>query len=363
MTFTGVDQTTPLGTYVYIEGTDSAGGTLPVPSDAGDLVYAIVSSEDEALTASSGQQEHWNISISGDETNGAGGTDAGASPTVPMSWGVGVAHYWTIGGVSIKPSGSSGSTVCSAGGSISFDAYSTDTASWSSSVTFPHTIGSGSNRLLVVGVSIEHDASGPTVSSITYNGQALTKIDSRGIYNDYYGRAELWYMLEAGLPGAGTYNIVVNTPSSPEEVIAGAISLNGVAQQAPEAKAESSADYLDTISTSITTLTDGAWLVDAAHSGMEYGYTPDSGQTERYDRAGGADTSRLACSTKEVAVAGPTSMGWTQSGANRQAHEVAAFAPAPASSPLVSLGLTLEDPQDEKNFVTLSTKVYMRNMP
>jgi hypothetical protein len=169
-------------------------------------------------------------------------------------------------------------------------------------------------------------------------------------------------MLEDSLPSAGTYTIVVNTPATPEELIAGAISLDGVAQQAPEAKAESSADYSDTLSTSITTLTDGAWLVDAAHSGMEYGYTPDSGQTERYDRTGDAYTSRLAASTKEVAVAGSTTMGWTQSGANRQAHEVAAFAPAPASSPLVTLKLKLKDPQDPEISATLRTKVYMRNM-
>jgi len=364
VTFTGVDQSTPLGTFVSSTGDNSTPATVNIPSDSGELVFGVVSSEYEAFTPSSGQNQHWNMSISGEDTNGAGGTDAGGSPTVTMSWSLDPAYnHWAIGGVSIKPADSSGSTVCSAGGSISFDAYSTATAAWSSSVSFSHTIGSGSNRLLVVGISIEHSASGPTVGSITYNGQPLTKIDSRGITSDYYGRAELWYMLESGLPSAGTYNIVVNTPSSPEELIAGAISLNGVAQQAPEAKAESSADYVDTISSSITTLTDGAWLVDAVHSGMEYGYTPNSGQTERYDRAGGANTSRLACSTKELAVAGSTTMGWTQSGANRQAHEVAAFAPAPAGSPLVPLALTLQDPQDTANSVTLRTKVYMRNMP
>ena len=347
VTFTGVDQSTPLGTFASSTGDDSTPATVNIPSASGELVFGVASSEYEALTASSGQNQHWNRSISGADTNGAGGTDAGASQRSRCR-GVWILHYnhWAIGGVSIKPSDSSGSTVCSAGGSISFDAYSTATASWSTSVSFSHTIGSGSNRLLVVGVSIEHSASGPTVTSITYNGQGLTKIDSRGITNDYYGRAELWYSLEANLPSAGTYTIVVNTPSTPEELIAGAISLNGVTQQAPEAKAESSADYVDTISSSITTLTDGAWLVDAVHSGMEYGYTPNSGQTERYDRAGGANTSRLASSTKEVAVAGSTTMGWTQSGANRQAQEVAAFAPAPASSPLVPLAITLQDPQD-----------------
>ena len=365
VTFTGVDQSTPLGTFASAQADDSTPATVNIPSEAGELVYGVASAEYEAFTtASSGQNQHWNRSISGADTNGAGGTDTGASPTVTMSWELDPAYnHWAIGGVSIKPVDSSGSTVCSAGGGISFDAYSTATASWPTSTSFSHTIGSGSNRLLVVGISMEHNASGPSVSSITYNGQPLSKIDSRGITNDYYGRAELWYGLETNLPSAGTYTIVVNTPTAPEELIAGAISLNGVAQQAPEAKAESSADYMDTVSTGITTLTDGAWLVDAVHSGMEYGYTPNSGQTERYDRAGGANTSRLAASTKEVAVAGSTSMGWTQSGANRQAYEVAAFAPVPAASPLVPLAITLQDPNDSGNTVTMRTKVYMRNMP
>ena len=365
VTFTGVDQDTPLGTFASASGNSSSPATVNVPSEEGELVFGVVSAEYNSVTTGPGQTERWNRNISGDgSTNGAGSTEAGAAPTVQTSWTINPDYnHWVVGGVSIKPSGSSGSTVCSAGGGISFDAYSTTTASWPTSASFSHTIGSGSNRLLVVGISMEHDASGPSVSSITYNGQPLSKIDSRGITNDYYGRAELWYSLEANLPSAGTYTIVVNTPTAPEELIAGAISLNGVAQQAPEAKAESSADYLDTISTSITTLTDGAWLVDAVHSGMEYGFTPNSGQTERYNRAGGGSTSRLAASTKEVAVAGSTTMGWTQSGANRMAHEVAAFAPAPGGSPLVPLALTLQDPNDSSNTVTMRTKVYMRNMP
>ena len=363
MTFAGVDADTPLGTFVSDHHDGSTPATVDIPSASGELVFGVAASEYEALTASSGQNERWNLSIS--STYGAGGTAAGAAPTVTMSWDLGSADHWAMGGVSIKPSGSSGSTVCSVLSGISFDDYSTTSSSWQTSTSFSHTIGSGSNRLLVVGVSIEHNASGPTVSSITYNGQPLTKIDSRGITTDYYGRAELWYSLEASLPSAGTYNIVVNTPTAPEELIAGAVSWDGLAQQAPEAKGESSAGSQDTISTSITTLTDGALLVDAVHSGMEYGFTPDSGQTERYDVTGGAVTSRLAASTKEVAVAGSTTMGWTMTGANRMAHEVAAFARASSltSNPLVPLAITLQDPNDSDNSLSMRTKVFMRNVP
>ena len=47
----------------------------------------------------------------------------------------------------------------------------------------------------------------------------------------------------------------------------------------------------------------------------------------------------------------------------RATHIVSAFAPAPEASRLLSLGLTLTDPQDEENSINLRTKVYMRNMP
>jgi prepilin-type N-terminal cleavage/methylation domain-containing protein len=115
MTFTGVDQTTPLGTFASAVGNDSTPATVSISSASGELVFGVVSSEYEALTASSGQDERWNMSISGAGTNGAGGTDAGA-PTVTMSWSLDPSYnHWAIGGVSIKPSGS-GSTPCEVGG-------------------------------------------------------------------------------------------------------------------------------------------------------------------------------------------------------------------------------------------------------
>ena len=198
-----------------------------------------------------------------------------------------------------------------------------------SSRTFSHTIGSGSNRLLVVGVSIENDPTGPAVSSITYNGQGLTKIDSVEVSSSgTMGRAELWYLLEADLPSSGSYNVVVTLSQSTNELAAGAISLTDVAQQAPEASNTNSNIGLDTISSNITTLTDGAWLVDVVHCGEPGGdFAANGGQAERYDDVTGS--SEGAGSTKPVASAGATSSGWTyNTGANRLAHVVAAFAPA-----------------------------------
>jgi hypothetical protein len=68
--------------------------------------------------------------------------------------------------------------------------------------------------------------------------------------------------------------------------------------------------------------------VDVVHCGEESGgFAAGAGQSERYDRVTGS--SEGAGSTKPVASAGATSAGWTfNTGANRLAHVVAAFAPA-----------------------------------
>ena len=358
VTFTGVDQTNPLGTFASSEGDDTTVATLNIPSASGETVFAVICSEYEPLTASSGQTEHWNEFFG--STGAAGGTAVAASSTATMSWSLdpGTSNHWAIGGVSIKPSGSSGSTVCSAGdGNIVFDNVSTDVSS-DNPQTFTHTIGGGTNRLLVVGISAECNE-GISVTSVTYNGQGLTKAASAVADTGTVGTADLWYLLEADLPAAGTYNVEVTTSGYAVKSV-GAISLEGVAQQAPEATNTNTNVGPEYISTSITTLTDGAWVVDVVECGNASAFTPDGGQTERYQEAG--SSSQGAGSTKEMATAGSTSMGWTSASANRLALVAAAFAPAAAaSSPLIPLSLTLSS--SEGGSVTMRTKVYMRNMP
>jgi hypothetical protein len=372
MTFTNVDQTTPLGTYVYIEGTDSAGGTLAVPSDAGELVYAIVSSEDEALTASSGQDEHWNISISGDETNGAGGTDAGASPTAPMSWGVGVAHYWTIGGVSIKPVAVPPPD-CSGGGSgvITLDNVTPRYNSGTGDLAHAIGSGSGNNRLLIVGYGQEGDS---TIDSLTYNGVAMAKIHRESFLDGAYNVTEMWYMLDDDLPvSAGTYNVsmTVTGGNNPGIVV---LSFEGVAQQAPETYNFSTwADQAyHTYTTQLQNVSVGSLVVSLACNGSSLGYDGAVGgaggagirQSEGQPSSAGMGVSTdlsSAGGTFDVVEVSEHSPSVTR----RATHIVAAFAPAPTtnSPSLWTLEITLTDPNDNNNSVTMRTKVFVRNIP
>jgi len=109
MTFTGVHQTTPLGTFAsdFRQApliTDPP--TVNVTSAANELVFDTVACETcTSHTVGAGQTQRWNlIETSGyPQTLGAGSTEPGAAGSVTMSWTQGTADHWAIGGVSIKP--------------------------------------------------------------------------------------------------------------------------------------------------------------------------------------------------------------------------------------------------------------------
>ena len=103
-TFTGVDQTTPLGTFAGAHATSTL-ATVAVPSAAGETVFGVVASETPGgLTPGAPQAEQWNFNVNGDAAAGAGSTQPGGAPTVTTSWTLGgTADYWAIAGVSIKP--------------------------------------------------------------------------------------------------------------------------------------------------------------------------------------------------------------------------------------------------------------------
>lgn len=114
-----------------------------------------------------------------------------------------------------------------------FSLTSGPTLSWS------HTIGNGSNRALIVGVSsyTVTTLAAPRVATVTYNGTALTRIDdtlARDSVN--HSQVEMFRLLEAQMPTAGTYTISVTfTPvvATSAYAVGGAVSFSGVDQTSP----------------------------------------------------------------------------------------------------------------------------------
>src|SRR5947209_4350816 len=112
-------------------------------------------------------------------------------------------------------------------------------------------VGTGSNRVLVVGV----EANNNYVNSITFGGVQLTKAVSSFTNND----AEFWYLKNP----SGTANIVA-TMSGPTAVVVGAYSFSGVDQTNPiptTATNHNTASSSPTIS--ITTANANSWVVDS----------------------------------------------------------------------------------------------------
>ena len=213
-------------------------------------------------------------------------------------------------------------------GQISFDSVSSGTTT-ATTLTFSHTIGGGVDRLLVLSVAVEGatPANAEITGSPTFNGVALTKAIDRVTGTSFGMNVELWYMLDANLPAAGTYTVSI-TASSSDEISGGVVSVSGAEQQPPEATGSNADEQTgsSTIQTTVTTTTTNAWLFDGVGSGEAVSeFTPDAGQTERWDQV--AASSRGAGSTKIKPVPGLVSMGWTAgSSSNRIAHVVAAFA-------------------------------------
>lgn len=192
--------------------------------------------------------------------------------------------------------------------------------------SFSFTIGSGQNRLLVACVASEGASN---VDSITYNSVAMTKLTE--VDPGAAGTIAYFYMLEANLPATGAYTLTASVSGSPTYVLMGAISLSGVAQQAPEAsnsKTQTSAGQ--TVTLNVTTITNGAWVIDGVMSGDGGTFTAQgTNQTERYDTSAGA-TVKIAGSTRPVTTAGEITLQWLDSDGSpfRQGIIGAAFAPA-----------------------------------
>ncbi len=215
----------------------------------------------------------------------------------------------------------------SASAQITFD-NTTSATIMATTLTFDHLIGGGVDRLLVLGISVEGSTGNADVTgSPTYNGVAFTKAIDNITGTSVDMNTEIWYMLEAQLPAAGTYTVSI-TASIADDITAGAVSVTDAAQQPPETTGFNADNQTgaSTIQTTVTTLTDGAWIFGCVGSGNALtGFTPDAGETEQWDVL--ASSSRGAGRTKVSPTAGALTMGWTaESASNRISHAVAAFA-------------------------------------
>lgn len=173
-------------------------------------------------------------------------------------------------------------------------------------------VGSGSNRLLLVGVSMNnHGGDGPTqVDTVTFGGAGLTLIGT--VTNSDDARLEIWKLVA---PVVSTADIVVTVDRNTGGcgIVAGAMSFTGVHQSTPTS-AISGATGTSTLSTvDISSAADELVMDTVAVEWDATGLDIGAGQTERW----GVDVS----TTQDINGYGSTepgaasvTMSWTQGG-------------------------------------------------
>lgn len=186
------------------------------------------------------------------------------------------------------------------------------------SLTVSHTLGAGTDRCVVVVGSTESGGTNGTLSC-TYNGVTMTQAVEVNVTGTSNQRTAIFYLLDASLPAAGTYNVVLTeaTGSAPVyEMLAVVYSLTGVGQSGqPDATASNTnTTGASSYSDNITTIADRAWVVTGLGDGNQAGgsVTATNGAQANVTTVNQASpfNSSLMASTLATTTAGVYSSGF-----------------------------------------------------
>lgn len=193
---------------------------------------------------------------------------------------------------------------------IALDNTSSSSGSTVTSLSWTHTINTVSNTVLFVTVQVFDDTSTAerTVSGITYNGVALTKIDRLDNGNV---AAELWYLIN---PISGARTIAITCGGTNDFIAASGASFTGVDQATPIDISGTGSGFGLTASDAVTTVTDNAWVIDSI---IKYNTTEamtrGGSQTQIHNQAVGAGFGIVGGSSYygPKTPVGSATMSWT----------------------------------------------------
>ncbi|MEE8224927.1 MAG: pilus assembly PilX N-terminal domain-containing protein, partial [candidate division NC10 bacterium] len=248
----------------------AADTTIPVVSTAGYAPHGSITIESETIYYAGTTP----TSFTGARRGAAGTTAAShsaSSADIVMDWTIAETVDWVMGAVVLTAAGSPSPGIAfDAAGSVVQNATA-------ASFTWSHTV-SGSNRILVVGVSMRNK-SGETVSGVTYAGTPLTFVGTRD--NEISARVEIWRLVA---PAVGTDNVVV-TLSASAKIVGSAVSLTGVDQATPVAASSFTAGSSTNPNLTLNAVATSAWVIDAlafrSTGSSTPTATPGGGQVQR----------------------------------------------------------------------------------
>lgn len=333
--FSGVDQTSPLPTTSTNSGTSNP--TISITTaNANSLVLDLPSIWGAATLSSPTCTQQWDTSVRDLVHSKITGASSSTTKTLPgsvtCSWtGSPSSNGWDDVAVEVKAATLSTialNNVATSGTPSSSSPYQVIIPSFN--------VGTGSNRLLVVGVDTH--GTDAWVNSITFGSASLSKAVS-SFQNNY---ASLWYL--ANPSGTGNITVTLNARAS---VVVGAYAFSGVDQTNP---IPTNATNFDTCSpsctsptVSITTQYANSWVVDSPSIwGGETLGTPTCTQqwnTSVQDGIVGKITG--ASSTTNTSSAGSITCSWTPSPSSSDFWDDVAIEVKAATTPSTGVLLPL----------------------
>ena len=215
---------------------------------------------------------------------------------------------------------------------IAFDAASSSNLGDNvTNLTWAHTVTAlGSNRILVVGVSIRGTNA---VSTVTYAGTPLTLVGAQNETTNDNARVEIWQIVA---PATGANNIVVDFGvGNNTRFVVGAVSLTGVDQTTP-IDAAFAGDFGNSLTptVAITTVTNNAWVIDTLAARNAPVATVGADQTQRWNTSIATRITGAGSTEGPKTPAGTVTMSWTLSVARDWAIGAVAIRPAPTPTTL-----------------------------
>ena len=225
-----------------------------------------------------------------------------------------------------------------ASAALTLDASSSTSGAAVSSLTWSHTVGSGDERILIVGVSLRKNSQ--SVSNITYGGVGGFTLIGSQLDGGADHRAELWYKL---MPAVGTANVVVTIAGGTVDAVGGAVSFFNVDQTTPLGTFVGATNTSTTPSVTVTSAT-GEIVVDVMSSNGDSGtVSVGAGQTQQWNLKSGTGDGNEAGSGSTESGASSVTMSWTLAASNKWAIGAVSIKPD-ATAPAAVSNLTASGP-------------------
>jgi hypothetical protein len=191
--------------------------------------------------------------------------------------------------------------------------------------TFSYTVGAGTNRILFVGTTI---ATGNTVSGVTYNGVAMTQLNTQAISGATFSNTYLFYLVN---PASGAHNIVV-TGTGTTFMYSAAESFSGVDQNTPIDANTTTTTTGTSITASVTTTKDNDWLVGWQMVGTSAGSALSAGANTTIRQTNGSNWYTIEDTNAAQTPPGSKSLTVNVAASRLMGMNIAAIMPSQAAT-------------------------------